>query len=389
MKLSLLYELQRPRGADDYDAKVVHECIEQAELADQAGFDRLWMTEHHFLVGFSHSPCQDLVLAAISQRTRRIRLGMGVVVLPYHHPVMVAERMATLDQLCNGRLDFGTGRGAPYEQIALGVDPLEGKARWEESLRIITSIWSTEGEFSYEGKFWQVPPRTILPGPRQRPHPPLWIACSQFATYETAAAHGLGVLSFNPNRPATLRPYVDRYRQDIAAAEPTGAYRNAQWANFVNGLCGDDARETRELAAQATRNFFGPGRPYAAASYQLFKSLVEEWGDQAPPDLLNAFNRANRGDLTGAAQDQQLKSIWEKLDADTLCDSGAIIAGSPEQCLRSLEQHRDAGADEVLLVLQNATVPHERIMRSIELLGEHVIPEVARWETPARAMQLV
>src|SRR5919202_1483939 len=155
MRLSLAYEMQRP-VVDDH--AVVKETLEQCVLADKMGFDKVWFVEHHFLTGFSMSPCPEVIFGALSRLTKNIRLGLGVVILPYHHPVRVAERVAMLDILSGGRVEFGTGRSGPYEQTGMGIDPRQTRAMWDESLRAITQIWATEGEFSFEGTYWQVPP---------------------------------------------------------------------------------------------------------------------------------------------------------------------------------------------------------------------------------------
>ena len=161
MKLSLQYEMQR--SALD-DRLVLAETMEQCILADEVGFDYLWFVEHHFLTGFSASPCPDLVYAALSQRTKRIRLGLGVVILPYHHPSRVAERVAMLDHLSEGRVDFGTGRSAVYELTGMGIDARDSRDMWEESLTMIPKIWESDW-FSWEGRFWSVPSRQVLPAP--------------------------------------------------------------------------------------------------------------------------------------------------------------------------------------------------------------------------------
>jgi len=153
MRLSLAFEMQRPM-VDDH--AVVEETLAQCVLADQMGFDTVWFVEHHFLTTFSGSPCPEVMFGALSRMTKRIRLGFGVVILPYHHPVRVAERVAMVDHLSGGRVEFGTGRSAPYEQIGMGIDPRETRAMWEESLRMIPRIWD-DGLFSWEGRFWNVP----------------------------------------------------------------------------------------------------------------------------------------------------------------------------------------------------------------------------------------
>ena len=161
MKISLAYEMQRP-SLDDQ--KVVDETIEQCVAADAAGFSTVWFVEHHFLTGFSSSPCPEVILGALSLLTKQIRLGFGVVILPYHHPVRVAERIAMVDLLSKGRVEFGTGRSAPYEQTGLGIDPRNTRDMWEESLTMIPKIWESD-MFEWEGRFWNVPPRRVLPKP--------------------------------------------------------------------------------------------------------------------------------------------------------------------------------------------------------------------------------
>ena len=161
MRLSLAYEMQRP-VVDDH--AVIEETLEQCVLADEMGFDTVWFVEHHFLTSFSMSPCPEVIFGALSQLTKRIRLGFGVVILPYHHPVRVAERVAMVDHMSGGRVEFGTGRSAAYEQTGMGIDPRNTRAMWEESLRMIPRIWE-DGPFSWEGQFWNVPPRDVRPKP--------------------------------------------------------------------------------------------------------------------------------------------------------------------------------------------------------------------------------
>src|SRR4029434_8668812 len=150
MRLSLAYEMQRPM-VDDH--AVVEETIEQCVLADEMGFCTGLFREHHFLhslTSFSMSPCPEVMFGALSKMTKRIRLGFGVVILPYHHPVRVAERVAMVDHMSGGRVEFGTGRSAPYEQMGMGIDPRNTRAMWEESLRMIPRVWE-DGPFSADG----------------------------------------------------------------------------------------------------------------------------------------------------------------------------------------------------------------------------------------------
>ena len=165
MQFGLLYECQRPFQGTTLDWNALYkETLAQCELADQVGFNNLWFVEHHFLTGFSGSPSQDALFGALSRITKQIRIGYGVCILPYHHPVRVAERVALLDQLTDGRIELGTGRSNAYEQTGLGIDPRDTRSLWEESITMLPKIWTSD-EFEWKGQHWTVPKRRVLPKP--------------------------------------------------------------------------------------------------------------------------------------------------------------------------------------------------------------------------------
>jgi alkanesulfonate monooxygenase SsuD/methylene tetrahydromethanopterin reductase-like flavin-dependent oxidoreductase (luciferase family) len=379
MKLALQYEMQRP-SLDDH--LVLQETMEQCILADEVGFDYLWFVEHHFLTGFSASPCPDLIYAALSQRTKQIRLGLGVVILPYHHPNRVAERVAMLDHLSEGRVDFGTGRSAPYELTGMGIDPRDSREMWEESLAMVPKIWGSD-KFSYEGKFWQVPERQILPKPYQKPHPPMWVAALQPSTYDIAADKGIGVLAFGSSAPSSLEPYVRAYKERVKHANPVGAFINDNWASSTLGICLQDDAEAKRLGAQSLKNFFGPDRPYVQGQKDIYAQLLERWG--GVPDHLQA-NFSRYVALEGETEDKEnildysggaaiANKIWDELDAETLCERAVVIAGNPDSCIEALKKHEATGIDQMMIMMQTETIPHEKVMESIELFGKYVIPE--------------
>jgi alkanesulfonate monooxygenase SsuD/methylene tetrahydromethanopterin reductase-like flavin-dependent oxidoreductase (luciferase family) len=178
MQFGLLYECQRPFQGTTIDWNALYkETLAQCELADQVGFNNLWFVEHHFLTGFSGSPSQDALFGALSRITKQIRIGYGVCILPYHHPVRVAERVAILDQLTDGRIELGTGRSNAYEQTGLGVDPRDTRSLWDESITMLPKIWTSD-EFEWKGPHWTVPKRRVLPKPYQQPHPRMYLACT-------------------------------------------------------------------------------------------------------------------------------------------------------------------------------------------------------------------
>ncbi|MCH8826572.1 MAG: LLM class flavin-dependent oxidoreductase [Chloroflexi bacterium] len=379
MKLALQYEMQRP-SLDDH--LVLQETMEQCILADEVGFDYLWFVEHHFLTGFSASPCPDLVFAALSQRTKQIRLGLGVVILPYHHPNRVAERVAMLDHLSEGRVDFGTGRSAPYELTGMGIDPRDSREMWEESLAMVPKIWASD-LFSYEGKYWQVPERQVLPKPYQKPHPPIWVAALQPSTYDLAADKGIGVLAFGSSAPSSLEPFVRAYKERVKNANPVGAFINDQWASSTLGICLEDDAEAKQMGAQSLKNFFGPDRPYVQGQKDIYAQLLERWGG-VPEHLQANFSRyvalegeteakENILDYSGGAA--IANKIWDEMDADTLCDRAVVIAGNPDSCIEALKKHEATGIDQMMIMMQTESIPHEKVMESIELFGKYVIPE--------------
>jgi alkanesulfonate monooxygenase SsuD/methylene tetrahydromethanopterin reductase-like flavin-dependent oxidoreductase (luciferase family) len=195
MKFGLFYEIQVPRPVSPVpEAERLREVVAQVRYAEEMGFDRVWFVEHHFLTEWAHCSASEVMLAVMSQHTTTMRLGFGVVLLPVHHPLHVAAKVATLDVMSGGRVDVGVGRsGNPYQLTPFGVKLEETRERWEEALSIIPRMW-TEQVFSHEGKFYQIPPREVIPKPMQQPHPPMFSACSQDDTFQRAGELGLGCL---------------------------------------------------------------------------------------------------------------------------------------------------------------------------------------------------
>ncbi|HLN42598.1 MAG TPA: LLM class flavin-dependent oxidoreductase, partial [Acidimicrobiales bacterium] len=183
MRFGIFYEFQLPRPWEhDDEHRLLKDALEQVELADRLGFDYVWEVEHHFLEEYSHSSAPEVFLAAASQRTRRIRLGHGIVQLPmgFNHPARVAERIGTLDLVSDGRVDFGTGESSSEAELGgYGVERATKREQWREALDVVTRLMVEEPFAGYEGRFVELPPRNLVPKPLQRPHPPLWVACSR------------------------------------------------------------------------------------------------------------------------------------------------------------------------------------------------------------------
>src|SRR5262245_51741618 len=224
MKFGLFYELQLPKPADreQWDPadehRNLHEMLEQVELADSLGFDYVFEVEHHFLEEYSHSSSPELVMAALSQRTKRMRLGHGIVLTPpgYNHPARVAERISTLDLLSNGRAEFGSGESASDMELGgFRVERGLKKAMWEEATREIANMMTQTPYQGFQGEFFSMPPRNVIPKPYQKPHPPLWVAASRRETTMVAARFGMGSLGFGFETPEELGERANEYYRII------------------------------------------------------------------------------------------------------------------------------------------------------------------------------
>lgn len=356
MKFGLLYELQMQKpwqGQSEYDT--YHNALAQIELADTLGFDYVWEVEHHFLVEYSHSPAPEVFLAAASQRTRNIRLGHGVVLLPYpfNHPIRVAERAAALDILSGGRLDLGTGRSITEEELGgFGIDPADSRPMWEEAIQMIPKMW-TEDTFSWEGRYFVVPPRAVIPKPLQKPHPPLWMACTQPDSFRIAGEKGLGALSFGFIAPGSLENSLAIYRRASQHAQPVGAFVNSQFAAATLAVCAPSEDEAIEI-----------GRPAAEFYVQSLAILFLPWAkkDDAPASYRHYVQVAKLVELSPPPAFEPLRQ------------SGALCIGTPEQCRRVVQRYAQAGVDQLIMLVQAGRIPHEKVMQTIRLLGEKVLP---------------
>ncbi|MBO0715167.1 MAG: LLM class flavin-dependent oxidoreductase, partial [Acidimicrobiales bacterium] len=236
MKFGLQFQLQTPRPYDadtwgpDDESRIVHEALEQIELADKLGYDYAFFTEHHFLEEYCTSTAPEVVLAAAAARTRNIRLGHGIVQMPpgVNHPARVAERISTLDIVSRGRVEFGTGEGAtPIELGGFGVEQKDKKEAWEEATRECLRMMATEPYPGYEGTHFSMPERNVVPKPVQKPHPPVWVAASRRETVMLAGRLGIGALGFGFETPDEAQERSGRYYELIRGCRrPLGLAMN-------------------------------------------------------------------------------------------------------------------------------------------------------------------
>src|SRR3984893_5412886 len=214
------------RTDPDAEHRKIEQDLELAVAADRAGFKYVWDAEHHFLDEYSHMSANDVVLGYLAHATERIHLGSGIFnPLPQvNHPAKVAERVAMLDHLSNGRFEFGTGRGAGSLEILgflPGMKDLSGTREiWEDVIEEFPKMWLQDTYEGYEGKFWSLPPRKILPKPYVQPHPPMRYAAGNTSSYAMCARMGLGVLGFSVQSIDEMAPVVEAYKTAVVDAEP-------------------------------------------------------------------------------------------------------------------------------------------------------------------------
>ena len=199
MRFGMLYELQLPKPWDSQsEQRLVDDAIEQCVLGDKLGIDYAWSVEHHFLEEYSHCSASDVFLSAIAAKTERIKIGFGIrqVIPNYNHPARTAESVGMLDLISHGRAQLGIGEGATRLELGgFNIPAKRKRAMALESAREIADMMVMEPYPGYECDDWSMPCRNVLPKPIQKPHPPMWMACTNRDTIREAARNGLGVFS--------------------------------------------------------------------------------------------------------------------------------------------------------------------------------------------------
>jgi alkanesulfonate monooxygenase SsuD/methylene tetrahydromethanopterin reductase-like flavin-dependent oxidoreductase (luciferase family) len=381
MKFGIFYEHQLPRPwQPDSEYRALQDALDQIELADRLGFDHVWAVEHHFLEEYSHSSAPEVFLAAASQRTTDIRLGHGIIQTApgYNHPVRVAERLATLDLLSGGRVDFGSGESSSEAELAgFGIEYADKREQWREGLEVALRCMTEEPFGGHEGRWCSVPPRNVVPKPRQKPHPPLWVACSRRDTILLAAELGIGALSFAFIDPEEAEQWVRDYRTTMAeTCVPIGRAVNPAVACVTPMMCAPTEEEAIERGLEGG-NFFG----YSLAHYYVF-------GDHVPgrTDVWQEFQE--RRDKTGYSPEAAVAARSETLGAKVTSGEASGLrgcVGTPAQLREYLARFEAAGVDQVIFVLQAGRNRHEDIMESLSLFGHEVLPEFKEREAATAA----
>ena len=348
MKFGIFYEHQLPRDwNENSEHKLFKESLAQIELADRLGFDYAWEVEHHFLEEYSHSSAPEVFLGAASQRTRQIRLGHGIVQLTTNHPARVAERIATLDLISDGRVELGLGEGASVTELhPFNLRFRDKRDIWEDAVKCTLPMFWNHG-WEYDGEFFKFPLRCVVPKPLQKPHPPLWIACSQLDTIRYAARRGMGSLCFK-----------------FVSLDAAKAWVNAYYNTFVNHLEKLEDYATNPNIAVVSGFMCSPTDEEAwakADGWTFFQFALQLYNKEGPfaPGSMNFWKRYQEWKSTPEGQRR----------------SGSELIGSPETIRSRLKELEEAHVDQVILLNQAGKNSHEDICASLALFAKEVMPE--------------
>ncbi len=369
MKFSLIYEAQTTDASRAGDQKVFSEMVEQCLLAEEMGFDVIWSVEHTSLTHYAHMSAPETFLAFIAGKTSRIGLGHGVVCLPpaMNHPIKVAERIATLDILSEGRVHFGVGKGGSQQEAgAYGYDLEQLQPQIDESMYLIPRMF-VEEEVEHSGKYIQIPKRPIHPKPIQEPHPPMYLACTRTESLSMAGGRGLGALVLGFGGPDEVAKKNALYRQSWANRKPEDQ------VGF---------RPTEHLAALCPAIVMSDGdlaRKIGIRGQRYFMESLAYWYTGGPvPDHSKWDEDLTVTETTG---ETVIKSRWasEEVIVDFSDPALSLMNpnhayGSVEDCIAYVTRLKEAGVDEVLFICQMGTVPQAAQLETIRNIGEYVIP---------------
>lgn len=358
MRFGVFYELQLPKPWKPGDeARLFHEALDQLVLADKLGYDYAWEVEHHFLDEYSHSSAPEVFLAAAAAKTSRIRIGHGIrqVIPNYNHPARTAEGLATLDIISNGRVEFGIGEGATRLELGgFNIPAREKRAMAIEAGEQIANMMALDPYPGFEGKYFSMPCRNVLPKPVQNPHPPMWMACTNRDTIRIAASLGLGALAFSFVDPKEAEVWSEIYYGIIKSEQcvPLGHSVNANIAMVSNFSVHHDRAEAIRRGHEGFE-FFGYALN-ALVAHDTVPGRTDMWGD-----YLKA--RGNR--------------TQEVIDAAARADAIATGIGTPDDMRAHLKAFQNAGVDQVIFMQQAGRNRHEHICESLELFAAEVMPE--------------
>jgi len=372
MKFGIQYQLNvvRPLDSEDWDPGDEHkrfkEALEQIEFADKLGFDYIFETEHHFLEEYSASSAPEVFLAAASQRTKNVRLVHGIVQMPpkQNHPARVAERIATLDLVSDGRVEFGTGEGATVTEIGgFGTKREDKKAAWEEATRECLRMMTETPYPGFEGEHFSMPERNIVPKPLQKPHPPVWVAASRLETVMVGARLGMGAMGVGFETPEEAQERVSRYYELIRNCRfPIGKAINPALAAGGNMMM---ARTNEEAMNRGLR-----GAQFFGFALGFTNGEVHHGRDHLNREFVKRFGLEGKSNVVTETEpdDETQRTLFR-------AGRRGNFIGSPEFVRENLRKYEDAHIDIMNFYIQVHERTHEHIMETLELFAKEVMPE--------------
>lgn len=381
MKFSIIYEAQMVNTSRENEARTFHETIEQAMLAEKMGFDNVWAVEHTALTQYAHMSAPETFLAFLAGKTTRLGIGHGVVCLPpaMNHPVKVAERIATLDILSNGRVHFGMGKGGTQQEAGtFGYDLNTLQPMIDESMYLIPKIM-VQDEIEHDGEYIKIPRRPIHPKPFQNPHPPIYMACTREATLVQAGSRGIGALVLGFAGPEDIAKKNAVYREHFRnrkAEDQVGFRPTEHLAALCPSIVLDDREKARKIGLRGQR---------------FFVESLAHWYQGGPKPTIDEELTA---DQQAAILQQEKEAVVAYLSEEKITigteHTGSYeevqdAYGTADDCIRYVQRLFDSGADEILFLFQMGGVPHKAILETIRNIGEKVIPHFRAQEGARQA----
>ena len=351
MKFGLLYNTDYHAASHGPPERYYAELLDQVVLAERLGYHSAWFGEHHYSAYSFGAPA--VMATAAAGRTRRIRLGTGVSLLPIHNPIRLAEEYATLDVLSGGRLEYGVGRGfLRYALDLFGIDEDESHERYHEAMEVILRAWTAQGPFDHEGRFWRFSDYEFFPRPLQSPHPPVYASATltpeSFVWTARMGLH-LATACFVPNKQA-VRDGIALYRRTLeeTGRDPAGL----EVAGVFQMFCGESRQEAHRLAG-----------PHVVDYLTFFGSI-----DARSPHRSKAYEHHGRGS----------QELFQGLTSESLDEQGLLLFGDAAGLVERIEWAREYyGLDYLLLEVGQGGLAPARVEESLARFATEVMPRFA------------
>jgi alkanesulfonate monooxygenase SsuD/methylene tetrahydromethanopterin reductase-like flavin-dependent oxidoreductase (luciferase family) len=400
VEIDIFCEVEKANLKPGEEGQLLRETLAQAELADKMGYGCWWEVEHHGAVEMSYSSAPEVILSAIAQRTKRIRIGHAAALAPHNinHPIRIAERAATLDLLSNGRLEMGFARSTVPEWRTFQIDPNDTRRQQIETMQMIPQMWTQE-RFSWDGKDIKVNDLSVIPKPQQKPHPPMWSMATSEDGFKVAGQAGVGVIGVTLMLPLeTMAQLFQTYREALKTADPVGSFVNAQTGVFTFVHCAetmDQAIQNGAAAAMAWYQnaivkFFELKELLLQQEQAVLDSMETAGGHggvkldagagligDIRPEGVNEQDELTQATLRIVGRLARGEEITNEEVYNVLNKQDSVIIGDPPTVRRKMERYRDIGTDRLLCFQQVGGLAHSAVMDSIRLVGEEVIPYLA------------